>query len=1058
MTEQSSARQPRPPDPANSRPQPSRVEGCIVSVVLGILMFACIALAVAGVTLIGYFGVARVLPSPGELATRANQGQTTRIYDRDGQLLQAPLAPNDPTAGVRRRVSLDEISPYLIAATVATEDANFYNHRGIDPVALARAVFQALRTQAPIAGTSTISQQLVKLVFLSPERTVSRKLKEAVLAAEITRRYDKDRVLEFYLNEINYGNLAYGAEAASQVYFGKAASELTLAEASLLAGLPQSPATYDPLQNPEAARRRQSDVLRLMVQHGAITPEQADAAWLEALTYHGSGLESIRLEKAPHFVMVVRSQLEQLFGPEVAYRSGLQVYTSLDSELQDGAETAIRQGIDRLRHLNVSNGALVAIRPGTGEILAMVGSADFNDPEISGQVNVALAPRQPGSSIKPFTYLATFEQSEDWWTVATMIEDVRTEFDDGPGRPPYVPVNYDGKEHGWVSVRTALANSLNIPAVKALEHVGVDALLDVTDRFGIETLTRPGHPAYGLSLTLGGGDVTLLEMTGAYAGLATAGTWVAPSSILCILDAEGRVLEMLDVPELPETCRNAPFSSDARVMAAERRQAAAPQDAYLITDILKDNEARSSTFGPDSALRLDRPAAAKTGTSNDVRDGWTLGYTPELVAGVWVGNSSGAAMHQDLSGSQVAAPIWKQFMTNALASQPARGFPIPNGVVVSEVCSATGTVPDSSCPPELRRAEVFAAGKLPPGADPSRYQVLIAQPRDGQPVEGVVQIMGSAKIPDFDHYLVEYGESYSPGAWGLIAGPIREQIEGGQLAVWDTRPLPKDGPHVLRVAAVDRRGVRYESPAVRVDVIHPVPTRTPTPTLLPTATWTPIPTATWQWPTPWVTATLTSTVLPPLTETPGPPISTATPAVPTWTPTLQTPTETALLPTATPTSTPVVPTPTPTKTPVTASPTATQPLASPTLTNTPVLPTPTATPGATVTPVPTVTPPGPGSLVVSLDSPRNGETLSGDVSITGRAEGLAFLSYQLEYGLNDGWFAVDPGQPEILVPRAGELGVWDTTLVPNGPYMLKLTVRGINGQAATAIVGIVVQN
>ncbi|MCB0229259.1 MAG: penicillin-binding protein, partial [Anaerolineae bacterium] len=299
---------------------------------------------------------------------------------------------------------------------------------------------------------------------------------------------------------------------------------------------------------------------------------------------------------------------------------------------------------------NVSNGALVAIDPRTGEIEALVGSADFFDAEISGQVNVAISPRQPGSTMKPFTYLATFERPENWWTPATVIDDVRTEFDDGPGRPPYVPNNYDGKEHGRVSVRTALANSYNIPAVKALQSVGVDALLHVAERFGMTTLTEPGHPLYGLSLTLGGGEVTLLEMTSAYGALANGGVAARPTTILCVLDATGSVLERLEVPDLPAACRDAPVNASSLIQQPQQQRAASAQHAYLLTDILKDNEARTPTFGANSSLVLDRPAAVKTGTTNDVRDIWTVGYTPQLVTGVWVGNADGSPMNPRLSG------------------------------------------------------------------------------------------------------------------------------------------------------------------------------------------------------------------------------------------------------------------------------------------------------------------------------------------------------------------------------------------------------------------------
>ena len=780
-----------PPTSAPPRaPRSNQGGGCANGVLIGVFLFLVLALAGVAVFALGYAGIATVLPPASELITRANQGTNTRILDRNGELLQAPLAPNDPSAGLRRHIALADISPHLVAATIATEDANFYNHPGVDPAGLARAIFRAVQNSGPVVGTSTISQQLVKLVFLSPERTVTRKVKEAVLAAEITRRYDKDTILELYLNQINYGNLAYGAEAAARLYFNKPAAELTLAEAALLAGLPQAPATYDPLQNPEGAKNRQADVLRLMVEHGAISAAEADAAWAEPLTYHGQGLADVQLTRAPHFVTYVRSQLEQLYGPELLYNGGLQVYTSLDSGLQEQAEQLVSQGVADLQGQNVSNGALVAIDPRTGEIEALVGSADFFDAEISGQVNVAISPRQPGSTMKPFTYLATFERPEGWWTPATLIDDVRSEFDDGPGRPPYVPTNYDGQEHGRVSVRTALANSYNIPAVKALQSVGVDALLQVADRFGMTTLTQPGHPLYGLSLTLGGGEVTLLEMTSAYGALANGGVAAQPTTILCVLDATGAVLERLEVADLPAACRDAPTTANSLIQQPQQRRAASAQHAYLLTNILADNEARTPAFGANSSLVLDRPAAVKTGTTNDVRDIWTIGYTPQLVTGVWVGNADGTPMNPRLSGIAGAGPIWNRFMRAALAGQPAQDFPVPDGIRQVEICTATGAAANSSCPPEQRRMELFAANQLPTGAAPgvtpvataASAVVAIYQPYDGQIVEGLVRIVGSATVADFDHYLVEYGESFAPGAWGVVAGPVYSPVENGDLA------------------------------------------------------------------------------------------------------------------------------------------------------------------------------------------------------------------------------------------------------------------------------------
>ncbi len=981
-----------PPPPPHHQSQPASYNSSVSylnGLLLGTVLFLVALLLGLALVTLGYVAVARALPPADQLVALTAHGENTRIYARDGSLLQAPLAPNDPTAGLRRRVPLSEISPYLIDAVVATEDSNFYEHRGVDPVALGRAIFRAVQTQGPVVGTSTISQQLAKLVFLSPERSITRKVKEAILAAEITRRYSKDTILEIYLNEIYYGNLAYGIEAAARLYFNKPASELTLAEAALLAGLPQAPAAYDPLQNPEGAKARQADVLRLMVEHGAITPQEADAAWREPLTYYGSGLESTWLDKAPHFVMAVRSQIEQLYGPELLYRGGLQVYTSLDPQLQAEAEQQIQTGVAELQGRNVSNGALVAQDTRTGEILAMVGSADFNNVEISGQVNVALSPRQPGSTIKPFTYLAAFERSDDWWTTATLIDDVRTEFDDGPGRPPYVPVNYDGREHGRVSVRSALANSYNIPAVKALQHVGVAALLQVAERFGMTTLTQPGHPPYGLALTLGGGEVTLLEMTNAYSALANGGIYTPPTPILCILDATGTVLERVDVPDLPEVCRNAPLAARAVQRQPEQTRVATPQHSYLLTDILKDNEARTPAFGANSWLQIGRPAAVKTGTTNDVRDIWTIGYTPQLAVGVWVGNADGTPMDPNLSGIAGAGPIWNRFMRAALADVAPQDFTQPSGIVQVEICTLTGAPVDSACPADRRRVELFAADQLPPGADTGQLpvaNVALTWPLDGQTLAGVIPVQGSASIPDFAHYLVEYGESFEPGAWGVVAGPVGQPVSNGELAQWNVAALARGGPHVLRVVAVDRQGTRFESTPVRVVVLQDA---TPTPTAL-------------------------------LTET--------------------------ATPTETPTQTPL-PSPSP------------SPTATPTETETPV-PAPSPSPTATETPAPLSTPTVPvlPLILADIQQPLDGDILAGATPIIGVASGAAFASYTLEALIDGIWTPISPDTPVIFTPASGLLETWETTMLPNGAYTLRLLVNGTGGEVSVDSITVTIAN
>lgn len=878
----------------------------VASVTVVVLFFVAASLG-----LLGYAQIARNLPPAEELRARSATFLSTRIYDRNGDLLYEVI---DPQGGRRTRVSLSQISPHVLHATVATEDANFYRHPGFDPISVARALWYDITEGRIISGGSTITQQLVKTLFLTPEVTLKRKITEAVLAAEVTRRYDKDEVLEIYLNEIYYGNLAYGIEAATQTYFGKHAAELDLAESAFLAGLPQAPALYDPYAHFDAAKKRQKVVLQLMVEQGYITSAQAEAAANQELQLAPPSFG----QKAPHFVAYVREWLEQKYGAEVLYRGGFQVYTTLDPELQDIAQRAVSEHIAQVREeRNATNGALVALDARTGEILAMVGSADFNDASIDGQVNVALRLRQPGSSIKPITYLTAFEMG---WTPATMILDMETEFPDGVN-PPYKPHNYDGKEHGPVSVRMALANSYNIPAVKALQFVGLENMLATAHRLGITSLNRPD---YGLSLTLGGGDVTLLEMVGAYQAFANGGVRMPPTPIRRILDSEGHVIESLDI--------------------ARGEQVMTPQHAYLITNILSDKAARLPAYGPGNLLELSRPAAAKTGTTDDFRDGWTIGYTPDLVAGVWVGNSDSTPM-QRLPGVRAAGPVWHRFMEEALEDVPPQDFVRPPGVVTAPVCTLSGSAPSEVCP--TRGEEVFVAGTEPtdPSKDvhqlirictvsgqratefcpanvveeryfevwPSEFQpwveknqipqppsqpcgihtfapvAVIELPQEGADLRGIVQVVGTAKMADLSHYVVEYGAGSSPMAWMSISAPIGNVVERGLLTLWDTRTL-ENGVYTLRLVVYDRRGNNLEDRAL-VQVTNPTPTPTQTPTPTPTATVTPTPTLT---PTP--TATPTATPTPPASPTATPtaepsPMSTPEPTQvpPTPTPTLAPP-------------------------------------------------------------------------------------------------------------------------------------------------------------------------
>ncbi len=918
----------------------------IVALAFAITFFISLGLAIAG-----YTYIALGLPAPEELRARSIAFASTKIYDRNGGLLYEVF---DPQGGRRTLVPLERISPYLRQATIATEDKHFYQHPGVDPIGIARAVWQNVTERSIVSGASTIPQQLARTVFLSPEeraqRTLSRKIKEAVLATEITRRYPKDTILEIYLNTIYYGNLAYGIEAAAETYLGKTAAELSLAEAALLAGLPQSPAIYDPFTNPEAAKARQAIVLDLMVAEGYITPAQAEAARSEELQFVAQRTDI----RAPHFVAYVRQLLEQEYGSAILYQGGLQVYTTLDPRLQEIAERVAREQIAALADKHVTNAALVAIRPATGEILAMLGSVDFFDPEIDGQVNVALRLRQPGSAIKPVTYVTAFEKG---WTPATLIMDVPTEFPDG-ANPPYKPTNYDEKFHGPVLVRTALGSSYNIPAVKTLQYVGLPAFLEMAHRLGINSLNRPD---YGLSLTLGGGDVTLLELTGAYAVFANGGRRVPPVAVLRIVDDYGRVIEEYHPPE--------------------GEQVISPQHAYLITDILADNEARTPAFGPNSVLRLSRPAAVKTGTTNDWRDNWTVGYTPDLVAGVWVGNSDNTPMAH-ISGVTGAGPIWHNFMEEALADTPPHEFVRPEGIETIEICADSGTIPSPVCP--RKKLEIFAAGQGPLGPEHDIHQlvridrttgqlatefcpenlveekyfqvyppdgrewaeqhgipqpptetctlhtgpaqVAIFQPLEGEQVEGIVPVVGRANMPDFSHYIVEYGVTHDPGGWGPVSGPNNTPVESGLLARWDTRGLHNMG-HTLRVLVFDHQGTVVEA-RVHVVVANPTPTLTPTP--LPTSTPLPIPTPT-ATATPEPTATSTPTlILPTVTPTEVPSVAPTSTATSTEVPTevstatltlTATPTEVATT-TATPTGTPTAtgePTATATATPTETS-------------------------------------------------------------------------------------------------------------------------------------------
>lgn len=709
---------PRRPRRPASRPRRSTGRGCLIRGIILLLFLAVIAgLCLASIALYEYYRIASSLPSVSDLRERTSQFETTRILDRNGSLLYEIV---DPNAGRRSYVPLEYISANVLAATIATEDKDFYTHPGYDVFAISRALWQNYISGETVSGASTITQQLARSILLSPDergqRTYLRKAREILLASEITRRYSRDEILEIYLNEIYYGNLAYGVQAAAATYFGTSADSLTLAQAAFLAGLPQSPAIYDIYTNREITLVRNQQVLSLML---AASLEQscirvsnsdqpicvdADSASRAAVEIRDYDFPSPDFNmRFPHWVNYVRSQLELQpnYDAQSFYRAGWTVQTTLDPVLQEQAQQLVTAQVAQLAANNAHDGALVALQPETGEILAMVGSADYDNEAISGQVNMAVsATRQPGSAIKPVNYVAAFEKG---WTPATLIWDVPSEFppsgDPNDTREPYQPVNYDGKFHGPVTVRAALANSFNVPAVKTLQFVGVygeGSMVGMAQRLGFTSLTRED---YGLSLTLGGGDVSLLEMVGAYAVFANNGVRVPPVSILKITDYQGNVVYEYTPPQGEQVIR--------------------PEHAYLISSILSDNETRSWMFGSNSPLNLPFPVAAKTGTTNDFRDNWTLGYTPDLVTGVWVGNADYTPM-VDTSGLSGAAPIWSQFMQQA-APYAGGGittpFKRPEGIVDQVICSLSGTEPSRWCKDERTEVFAFDQGPLPASQD-----------------------------------------------------------------------------------------------------------------------------------------------------------------------------------------------------------------------------------------------------------------------------------------------------------------------------------------------------
>ncbi len=661
-----------------------------------------IVIGLLGLTPIGVVAFVLItadLPPADALLERASAG-TTKILDRHGDLLYEII---DPRSGTRTRLPLANIPVACQQATIATEDASFYSNAGIDLRGIVRAALQNTQSGEIVSGGSTITQQLARTLLLSTgersERTLTRKLREIVLALRINARFGKDDILTLYLNEIYYGSLAYGLEAAAQTYFDTSVRNLDLAQCALLAGLPQLPAQYNPLIHPEAARDRQRVVLGLMVEQGYITQSEADEAANEPMKFRSASSLI-----APHFVVYVRQQLEAAIGAEALSSGEWIITTTLDLNLQRAAEEAVKRHVDDLRAQDVSSAAVVVLDPRTGEILAMVGSADYDDDMIDGAVNAALALRQPGSAMKPILYALAFERG---WSPGDVVYDVPTAFVDESGET-YIPANYDNQSHGPVSLRQALANSYNLPAVILQKRIGTRDFLELARNMGLTTLSDAKR--YGLTLTLGGGEVRLLDLTAAYGVLANGGRAVQPCSIKEIsspkLDSSlftlQREVSLWDssLCQLPITNYQSPISNLQSPTLLD------PRAISMLTDVLSDNDARADQFGLFSPLRLPFPAAAKTGTTSNYRDNWTLGYTPQRVVGVWVGNPDGHPMSH-ISGVDGAGPIWHDVMLAAQRQLPIEPFVEPLGIDRRDVCVTNGLAPGPDCP--YRRSELYLA-------------------------------------------------------------------------------------------------------------------------------------------------------------------------------------------------------------------------------------------------------------------------------------------------------------------------------------------------------------
>lgn len=827
--------------------------------------------SVLGLLGIGFLGIlilfvwySKDLPTPSKVVRR--DGYASRIYDRNGKLLYDVYKD-----AKRTPVVWEDVPVYLREATIAVEDKDFYKHQGFDPMAPLR-IIKNVFYYGKLTGGSTLTQQLVKNVLLTSERSVTRKIKEFILAVQIEAKYKKDEILLMYLNEAPYGGAAWGVGSASEQYFGKKVSELNLAESVILAGLPQRPNVYSPFsKTPTAYVARSEHVLDRMVTDGYIDDQLRKETLDQIKNYKFFDNKTQIL--SPHFIFWVRDQLVEKYGEEVVDGGGLKVTTTLDLDLQNEVQKIISEEIDKAEKLGISNGASVVLDPTTGEVLAMVGSRGYFSDKTDGKFNVVTqALRQPGSAIKPVTYLTAIKKG---YTSSSLIMDTPVTFPaSNAALKDYSPQNYTGKFNGPMSIRTALGNSINTTAVKMLANVGIKNMLQQAFTMGLTTLepTQQNLSRFGLAVTLGGAEVKMIDLASAYSAFANGGKKIEAVGILKVEDKNGRILEQF--------------------RPIEGKNVMTPQEAFIISNILSDNSAREITFGPVNGLIIPNyQVAVKTGTTNDKRDNWAIGWTPNLLVASWVGNNDNSPMVKVASGVSGASPIWKRIIQYEVSKRPKQDFPIPEKIVSMEVDKVSGYPAHDGFP---TKQEYFIDGTQPKTNDPIHLKLKVCKGQSGlatpadvasnnydekeffsfkedDPVstdgknrwqEGIDAWINEQ--PDKDKYNPPTGYCRTDGMVSVgFDSPSNEStvgssfdvkintqslvkiteaklwVNGEEKKTWNERPFEtslnlSDGTYTLKVRATDKDNHNAES-EVKIGVNVPW-NYSPTPTVLPTPT------------------------------------------------------------------------------------------------------------------------------------------------------------------------------------------------------------------------------